>query len=184
MSTQELHQANCFGCKNPKANVVEAVKQYTKNGRLCLVGKCETCGKRVSRFIADPDKPALSAEEKKTNEKKRREEKKREREANPEVKSAVKKAKKRRVLIGDLEVTISVAEVTGENAPKRRKLTAKEKREKQIIELEVKNRELEKHLKDILDRMDEEASGSEEEYGEKEEEISEEISSSSSSPRE
>lgn len=168
--------ANCFGCGNQKTEIVDAQEKVTKNGRLCLMGKCTRCGKTVSRFVSDPSKPALSAEEKKNNEKKRREEKKRERELNPELKGAqAKKAKKRRIRIGDLEITIIATEVTDESTPKRRKLTAKEKREKEIKELKDKNSELEKHLKEILEQLDEESEG-EAESPDEEEETSEETS--------
>jgi hypothetical protein len=147
--------ANCFSCKKI-VEVTEPVKETTKNGRLRLKGKCSECSKQVSRFISDPDKPALTSEEKKAREAKRREDKKRERELNPtQLKSNIKKSKKRRIVLGDVEVTIIASEVTEDGVPKRRKLTAKEKREKEIRELKEKNEKLQEALKEIQETLGE-----------------------------
>lgn len=168
-----MSEANCFHCKKLVV-VQEAEKIYTNNGRLRLTGKCGDCQKKVSRFISDPSKPALTSEEKKIREQKRREEKKKERELHPELESQAQKskAKKRRITIGNIELSIVAQEVSDENVPKRRKLTLKEKREKEIKELKEKNEKLLAQIKDMEDEEETDSSESDEEMSDEKEEES------------
>lgn len=154
-------EANCFSCKQ-LVEVKNPKKETTKNFRLRLSGECSKCGKQVSRFISDPDRPALSLDEKKARESKRREEKKKEKALNPEIKASIKKAKKRKIRIGDIELSITALEVDDDSVPKRRKLTLKEKREKEIRELKEKNEQLLEQLKGMQDEDRSEESESEE----------------------
>jgi len=156
-------QANCFSCKEV-VEVTDALIVKTSNDRLRLVGQCAKCSKNVSRFVSDPSKPPLSAEEKKAREQKRRELKKKEKELHPELQSNAgkSKARKRRIVIGNIAVSVTAEEITEENQPKRRKLTLKEKREKQIQELKDQNSKLQEQLKAALEEGEEEEESAEE----------------------
>lgn len=86
--------AQCFSCKET-VDVAESQLIRTKNQRLRLAGKCAKCGKSVSQFVADPDRPQLTVEEKKAREEKRREDRKAKKQLQPE--SPKKKIQKRSI---------------------------------------------------------------------------------------
>lgn len=124
-------RAECFHCKE-KVEVVEAEKVRTKNERLRLAGKCAKCGKSVSQFIRDPERPQLSPEEKKTREEKRREERKK---LSPQ--KEIKKNGKKRALKPCKLCLCKQHDELIEEQPKKKthRVSLKEKREKEIQEL-------------------------------------------------
>lgn len=58
-----VQSAQCFHCKGVK-EVKDGHVVLTENNRLRLSGTCAECGSKVSKFVANPDKPA---EEKKSS---------------------------------------------------------------------------------------------------------------------
>lgn len=142
-------QGHCFHCRK-EVDIKEAEEKDTKNGRKRLSGLCVECDRKVSVFIPDPNKPALTSEQKKERDAKRREQRKQLQKERAEGSlaagsPAAKKSKKRKIRIGEFELVILAQEVnaTGaDGAPKRRKLTLKEKRERQIEELKKEIEEL------------------------------------------
>src|SRR6478609_8373194 len=128
-----MSQARCFHCKEDVV-VQDEVKSYTSNQRLRVSGVCPKCSSKLSRFVPDPDKPALSPEAKKAREQERREQRKKDAPAVASLPIA-KRSKKRRIVIEGIQIDIVAQEVSQEGTPvKKRKLTAKEKREKEIAD--------------------------------------------------
>lgn len=52
--------AQCFHCKGVK-EVRDGHVVVTENNRLRLSGSCAECGSKVSKFVPNPDKPAVDA---------------------------------------------------------------------------------------------------------------------------
>ena len=52
--------AQCFSCKCVR-EINNAETLLTTNNRHRLSGECASCGKKVSKFICDPNKPASAA---------------------------------------------------------------------------------------------------------------------------
>ena len=158
MSTQEEEQivAQCFHCKK-ETPIKDAHKDYTENGRLRVHGACSVCEHKVSRFVKDPTRPALTDDERKEKDRKRREEKKKNQpESLKSDASKKKRAARRKIKINGviLEVLASEEPEEGdESSPKRRKLTAKEKREKLIAQLKEKSSTLEETIKELNDKL-------------------------------
>lgn len=131
--------ARCFHCKRNCA-IKDAHQVRTPNHRLRVAGSCEECGKAVSRFISDPERPSLTPEEKKAKEEKRRQERKKLIQDGT-LKPVEKKAGKKRSIKECKNCQCKSHEQLIQEQPKKKRVSQKEKREKLINELQqqVKN---------------------------------------------
>jgi hypothetical protein len=139
-----MSQAQCFHCKKTVL-VAEPELIRTKNERLRLAGKCSDCGKSVSQFVQDPERPQLTPEQKKEREEKRREERKKTKTPSPE---SPKKSIKKRALKPCASCSCKQHQEVLDSSPskKKKRVSQKEKREKQIQELLEENEKLKSQI--------------------------------------
>lgn len=120
-----MPEAQCFHCKTA-VEVQDPILVRTSNQRLRLKGSCSLCGKSVSQFVADPDRPQLSPEQKRENEIKRREERKK------RISESPKKTIKKRTLKPCARCAcVAHLESIDEQPKKKRRISKKEKLEKE-----------------------------------------------------
>jgi len=123
-----MSKAQCFHCKEP-VEVQDPVLVRTSNQRLRLSGKCSVCGKSVSQFVADPDRPQLSPEQKKEREEKRREERKKKLSLTESPKKTI--SKKRALKVCAKCACVAHLELIEDQPKKKRRVSKKEKLEKE-----------------------------------------------------
>lgn len=71
MSDQEQEQvltSHCFHC-NERKPIINVEKVKTANNRLRISANCGECGRKISRFIQDPENPPKEKKPKKTADK-------------------------------------------------------------------------------------------------------------------